>query len=349
MAQKFTHNLLKETKIMQDNPKVKNLSNHKHLINNARKIMLEEANAVIKTAKGLGPSFIKAINVFSKIKGKIIVIGIGKSGIISRKIAATLSSTGSPSVYLHPVECLHGDMGIVNKDDAVLMLSYSGETEETNKLVPFLKSKNLTIVAITKGLKSKLAKYSDITIPLNINKEACPFNVVPTSSTASMLALGDAIAITLMQLKGFNSSHFALLHPGGRLGKLLNIETKDLMHKGKENPVIGETQTIKKALSIMTQTQVGAVSVVNAKGKLTGFFTDGDLRRLLQKNNLDLNLKIKSVMTKTPTTVFPDTKAIDVAQIITSKKIDNMPVINRKTLKPIGIIDERDLLNEGLL
>jgi arabinose-5-phosphate isomerase len=329
--------------------KTKNLLNKKQLIKNARKIMLEEASAVTKTAKGLGPSFIKAIEAFSKLKGKIIVIGIGKSGIIARKIAATLSSTGSPSVYLHPVECLHGDMGIINKEDVILILSYSGETEETNKLLPFLKSKGLTIVAITKGLKSKLAKHSNITILLNINKEACPFNVVPTSSTASMLALGDAIAITLMQLKGFNSSHFARLHPGGRLGKLLNIETKDLMHKGKENPVINESQTIKKALSIMTQTQAGAVSVVNSKGKLTGFFTDGDLRRLLQKNKTDLNLQIKSVMTKNPTTVFPDTKAIDVAAIITSKKIDNMPVIDPKTLKPVGIIDERDLLNEGLI
>ena len=164
-----------------------------------------------------------------------------------------------------------------------------------------------------------------------------------------MLALGDAIAITLMELKGFNSSHFAKLHPGGRLGKLLNIEIKDLMHKGKNNPVIPENQTIKKALSIMTQTQAGAVSVVNSKGKLTGFFTDGDLRRLLQKSKVDLNLKIKSVMTKNPITVFPNTKAMDVAQIITSKKIDNMPVIDPKTRKPIGIIDERDLLNEGLL
>ncbi|MEA3307358.1 MAG: SIS domain-containing protein, partial [Elusimicrobiota bacterium] len=148
--------------------KIIKLSNKKNLISNAKKIMIEEAGAVIKTAKGLGPSFIKTINVFFGVKGKIIVIGIGKSGIISRKIAATLSSTGSPSVYLHPVECLHGDMGIINPDDAVLMLSYSGETEETNKLLPFLKSKGLPIVAITKGLKSKLAKRSDITIPLNI-------------------------------------------------------------------------------------------------------------------------------------------------------------------------------------
>ncbi|MCK5583611.1 MAG: KpsF/GutQ family sugar-phosphate isomerase [Elusimicrobiales bacterium] len=329
--------------------KTEKFSNKKKIIENARKIMLEEAGAIKKTAKGLGPSFTKAIDVFFKLKGKIIVIGIGKSGIISRKLAATLSSTGSPSVYLHPVECLHGDMGIVNNEDAVLILSYSGETEETNKLLPFLKSKRLVIVAITKGIKSKLAKSSDITIALNINKEACPFNVVPTSSTASMLALGDAIAITLMDLKGFNSSHFAKLHPGGRLGKLLNIKTKDLMHKGKANPVINENQTIKKALFIMTQTKTGAVSVVNSKGKLVGFFTDGDLRRLLQKNKPDLDWKIKVVMTKKPSTVFPDTKAMDVAQIIASKKIDNMPVIDRKTLKPVGIIDERDLLNEGLL
>ncbi len=333
----------------QNSRSMKKTLNKKNLIADARKVMLEEANAVIKTAKGLGPSFIKAINVFSKIKGKIIVIGIGKSGIISRKIAATLSSTGSPSVYLHPVECLHGDMGLINPNDAVLMLSYSGETEETNKLLPFLKSKGLAIIAITKSVKSKLAKRSDITIPLNISKEACPFNVVPTSSTASMLALGDAIAITLMQLKGFNSSHFAILHPGGNLGKLLNIKTKDLMHKGNENPVIGENQTIKKALTVMTKTKAGAVSAVNSRGALTGFFTDGDLRRLLQKSKPDLNLKIKTVMTKNPTTVFPETKALDVARIITSKKIDNMPVLDPKSLKPIGIIDERDLLNEGLI
>ena len=321
----------------------------RELISNAREIMAEEARAVIKTSKGLGESFIKAINALSNIKGKVIVIGIGKSGLIGRKIAATLSSTGTPSIYLHPVECLHGDMGIVNENDIIIILSYSGETSETNNLLPFLKSKGLVVIAITKNVNSKLAKRATITIPLGINKEACPHNIVPTSSTTGMLALGDAIAITLMKINGFDSSNFARLHPGGNLGKLLNAKVKDIMHKGKDNPVINESKSIKQALFVMTKTKVGAVSIVDSKGRLKGFFTDGDLRRFFQKGKTDLNIKIKHAMTANPITVYPDTKAIKAAEIITSKKIDNMPVVNPDTLKPVGILDERDLLDEGLI
>ncbi len=316
----------------------------------ARSVMAGEAAALRSAAKGLGPGFIRAVRLFMATRGKLVVVGLGKSGIIARKIASTLSSTGTPSVYIHPVESLHGDMGLIAKEDAVLALSYSGETEEITKLLPLLSKEGLKIVSLTNNPESKLARWSDIVLTLNVRREACPYNIVPTSSTAAMLAVGDAIAVTLMKIKGFDSAGFARLHPGGNLGKLLNLRVGDIMHKGSANPVVKAGSTVRSALGVMTRTSAGATSVVDSRGRLTGFFTDGDLRRYLQSPGATLLAPIETVMTRNPVCVTPDTMAIEAAKIISAKKIDNLPVVAaRGSRRPVGILDEKDLLKEGLI
>ena len=319
------------------------------ILKSARAVITEEAGALRLAAKGLGRNFSGAARLLLAARGKVVVLGVGKSGIIARKIAATLSSTGTPSVYLHPVESLHGDMGLITRDDIVLALSYSGETEETAKLLPILAKEGLKIISLTNNPDSRIARYSDIALRLNIRHEACPYNIVPTSSTAAMLAVGDALAITLMRIKGFDSSSFARLHPGGSLGKLLNLRVSDLMHKGRKNPVVRAGSTLKTALAVMTATAAGAVSVADGRGRLAGFFTDGDLRRSIERGKAGLATTIDKLMTKRPVCVHPDTMAIDAAKLISARKIDNLPVVDRKTSRPVGIIDEKDFLREGLL
>ncbi len=319
------------------------------LLKAARSVVTQEAGALRLVAAGIGKDFVCAARLLLAARGKVVVLGVGKSGIIARKIASTLSSTGTPSVYIHPVESLHGDMGLIAKEDIILALSYSGETEETTRLLPLLAKEGLKIISLTNNPDSKLARYSDIVLRLNIRNEACPYNIVPTSSTAAMLAVGDAMAVTLMRVKGFDDSNFARLHPGGNLGKLLNLRVSDLMHKGRENPVVRSGSTLKAALTVMTGTKTGAVSVIDKRGRLAGYFTDGDLRRSLERGKAALSSPIDELMTIKPICVYPHTMAIDAARLISARKIDNMPVIDRKTLRPVGIIDEKDLLKEGLI
>ena len=319
------------------------------ILKTAKSVVAEEAGALRLTAAGIGHDFIRAARLFLAARGKVVVLGVGKSGIIARKIASTLSSTGTPSVYIHPVESLHGDMGLIAREDIILALSYSGETEETTKILPLLAKEGLKIISLTNNPGSRLARCSDVVLRLNIRHEACPYNIVPTSSTAAMLAMGDAIAITLMRVKGFNLSNFARLHPGGNLGKLLNLRVADLMRKGRENPVVRAGSTLKAALAVMTGTRTGAVSVADKRGRLAGYFTDGDLRRGLERGNACLTSVIDTLMTRKPVCVYPDTMAIDAAKLISERKIDNIPVIDRKTSRPVGIIDEKDLLKEGLI
>ena len=311
------------------------------------KLILKTAASVV-ALESLDASFLKAVRLLAGCSGKVVLLGVGKSGLIARKIAATLASTGTRSVYLHPVESLHGDLGMIASDDVAVALSYSGETEETAKLLPILHKQGLPVIAITNNAVSRMARHADVVLRLHVKSEACPYDIVPTSSTTAMLALGDALAVTLMTLKGFDKSRFARLHPGGNLGKLLNLKVSDLMHKGSANPVVRETQSVAEALKVMTSTRAGAVSVVGPGGRLSGYFTDGDLRRCLQTGLKDLGARVAQVMTRRPLTVHPDTTAMEAARIISEKKIDNLPVTDRRTGRPVGIIDERDLLKEGL-
>jgi arabinose-5-phosphate isomerase len=319
----------------------------KKIIKLAKKVLVTEAKQVLLQTKHINEQFVEAVNTILNCTGKIVVLGVGKSGLIGRKIAATFSSLNIPSVFLHPVELLHGDLGLIRKEDVVLILSYSGETEEIRKVLPILKNFGIKIIAFTKTKTSKLGKLADVVIITKVQKEACPYNIVPTSSTTAMLALGDALGITVAILKGFKKEDFARVHPAGSLGKQLTLKVKDIMRKGKLVPKVLPNTRIKDALIVMTSTKLGATTVVDKKGKLIGYFTDGDLRRWAQKVPDLLNHEIKDFMTKNPKVVTPDELVVNAKELMKKYNCDNLPVVD-KNYKVVGIIDERDVLKEGI-
>ena len=324
------------------------METHVGSIEEGKKVLKVEANAIKNLISTIDHNFEKAVEMITSCKGRIVVMGMGKSGLIGKKIAAILASTGTPAFFLHPAEGILGDVGMMAEGDLVLALSYSGETEEIEKLLPVVRKMNLKLIAITGRPKSRLAKESDLVINVKVKEEACPYNIVPTASTTAMLAMGDALAISLLKRKKFKKEDFARLHPGGILGKRLLLKVRDIMRKGKDNPVIHQKKTVREALLVMTKTRLGATSVVDGSGRLVGFFTDGDLRRRLQKDEKILNKKIHAVMTKNPKTITQDRLAIEAAKLMQEKKFDNIPVVDGKGY-PIGIVDERDLLSEGIL
>ncbi len=313
----------------------------------AKRVLGIESEAVSNLIDQLDENFPKAVDLINECKGRVIVTGMGKSGLVGRKIASTLSSTGTSAFFLHPVEGMHGDMGMVMKGDIILALSYSGETEELKKILPLVKRLGVRLVTLTGNPDSSLAKESDAVLNVKVKREACPFNLAPTASTTAMLALGDALAIALLDKKGFKEEDFAAIHPAGVIGKRLLLRVEDVMRKGKENPLIDEDKRVKEALLVMTSTRLGAVSVVDKEGRLVGFFTDGDLRRHLQKDKDLLEKRISSVMTKKPTTITKKKLATEAVRILQEKKFDNIPVVDEDK-RPIGIVDERDLLKEGI-
>jgi len=314
----------------------------KDILKIAKEVFISEETALKDSAKILGSNFVKAVMLVSKSGGRLVVVGIGKSGHIGRKISATLASTGTPSFFVHPTEALHGDLGMITASDIVLALSFSGETEELSKILTPLKKEKVKIIALTGHKNSTLGKMADICLEVKIKREACLYNLAPTSSTTAMLALGDALAICLMKIKNFHKEDFAFFHPGGTLGKLLTYFVKDIMFKGK-NPVVLEGATVQDALFVMTKNKTGAAAIVDKKGLLKGFFTDGDLRRLLQKKQDVLDLKITDVMTKNPFAFPQDMPAIEAAKIINARKFDNAPVVDKKN-KVIGFLDKDNLI-----
>lgn len=318
----------------------------KELLSLASRTISLEAGAVSGLKKSLGRQFLSAIDTLNSCSGKIILCGIGKSGIVAKKISATLVSIGIESTYIHPVEALHGDMGIITSQDAALALSNSGQTEELNALLRQLKARKVKIIAITSNPSSVTARTADLHLNLNVRKEACPHNLVPTSSTTAMMAMGDAIAVCLMKLKGFEKQTFAAHHPGGKLGKILNVKVSSIMRKGVLNPAVKSQATVAQAISKMTSSALGAVSVVDSKGKLIGFFTDGDLRRKF--SSISPSDRIEKHMTRNPLSISPERTAAEAASLLEKKKIDNLPVTDRNG-KLLGVIDERDLIREGLL
>ena len=303
-----------------------------------------EHKALELSRKSIDENFLKAVDVIANTKGRVVVLGIGKSGILGRKIAATLASTGTPSFFVHPVEALHGDLGMITAGDVILAISFSGQTEEISRILPSLERRKLTIISMTGRADSKLALMSDIHLTIHIEREACPYNLAPTASTTATLAIGDALALCLMKVKHFEKRDFATFHPGGSLGKLLTQFVRDLMRKDAANPVVKQDALVKDALLVMTQTgAAGATSIVDENGKLIGYFTDGDLRRELQKGADVLNKKITEVMTKNPHHISEDLPAVDAAKMIHATHVDNLPVLN-KDGKVVGIIDEKDLI-----
>ena len=293
-------------------------------------------------------NYFKAINVLSRCEGKVILTGMGKPGIVARKISATLASTGTPSLYLHPAEAVHGDLGRVVAEDVVVALSNSGETEEIKNLLPVIKRIGAKLIAITGNVNSTLAQYSDVVINAKVEREACPFNLAPTASTTAMLAIGDALAIVLLELKGFNENDYALYHPGGTLGKRLLLKVEDIMRKGQNHPKVSENALVKDVLVEITRSHAGSATVVDSEGKLLGIFTDGDLRRWLGKEKDLLNRKVKEVMTENPKVVEVGKLAVEAGRIMQDYKIDELVVVDERN-KPVGLVDIQDLLKVGLV
>ncbi len=275
-------------------------------------------------------------------RGKIVVAGIGKSGNVGRKIAATLTSTGSTAVVLDSVDALHGDLGIINDGDVVLCLSYSGESEEMLNLVGGLKRFSVTVISFTGNARSTLARFSDLVLNTKIPKEACPFNLAPTTSTSAMLVLGDALAMAIMEARGFKKSDFARHHPSGSIGRNLLLRVSDIMRSEKRNPVAPQTITVQDAILIMTRAKAGCVSVVNKSGKLSGVFTDGDLRRHLSRDPNALQRTLSELMTRKPIFIREDALAVDLLKTFNERNIDDLIVVNAKR-EPVGIVDLQDL------
>ncbi|MBU4376343.1 MAG: KpsF/GutQ family sugar-phosphate isomerase [Candidatus Omnitrophica bacterium] len=317
-------------------------------IKKAKEVLKIEAKAIQDLIKRIDSNFVKAVKIVLKTKGHVIVTGMGKPGFIAQKISATFSSTGTPSIYLHPAEALHGDLGRVTKNDCLIAISNSGETEEIISLLPIVKRIGATLIAMVGNVSSTLARNADCVLNVGINKEACPFGLAPTTSTTVMLAMGDALSVAVQAKKGFKIEHFALYHPGGNLGKRLLLRVKDIMRKGDANPVAREDELVREILLKITRARAGSASIVDKSGVLRGIFTDGDLRRQVRAKGDITRKRVKEVMTKNPITIGEEAMAIDALRILQSKKIDEMPVVDRKG-RPAGLLDVQDLLKAGLV
>ncbi|MFN3407561.1 MAG: SIS domain-containing protein [Limisphaerales bacterium] len=311
----------------------------------AREVFDIELAAVRAVRAQLDEQFSRAVETIVaalRNRAKLVLVGIGKSGAVGRKIAATLTSTGSTCVVLDSVDALHGDLGIVNDGDVVLALSYSGESEELLNLLPALKRFAVKIIALTGGVKSSLAKHSDIVLNVRVPKEACPFNLAPTASTTATLVMGDALAMAVLQARGFKRSDYARYHPSGAIGRAMLLRVGDIMRAGDRNAVAAETLTVKEALLVMTRAKSGSLAVVNARGKLTGVFTDGDFRRHMSKDDGLLTRPLKSVMTPHPITIRDTALAVEALKIFNERNIDDLIVVNAKR-EPVGLVDSQDL------
>ena len=311
-------------------------------IKTGRKVIDIEIKALHLLKSYISKDFVKVVNLLLKNKGKIVVSGIGKSGHIASKIASTLSSVGSPSFYIHPSEANHGDLGMLEKKDAVILISNSGETSELINLILYCKKIKIPIISITSELNSTLSRESTLNLLIPKNIEACPLELAPTSSTTCTLALGDALAVTLLKKKKFTESDFRELHPGGKLGQMLS-EVKDVMKIKLDIPLINETKKMSYAILEMTSKGEGCVGVVSKKNELIGIITDGDIRRNMNPKLLDKN--VKEIMTRKPKTLSPDTLISKALKIMNEESITNIFITKQK--KPIGIIHMHDILKSN--
>jgi arabinose-5-phosphate isomerase len=308
-----------------------------------------EIEALQSVRQQLGSEFEQAVTMFAECTGQIIVTGVGKSGIIASKIAATLRSTGTAATFLHSGEALHGDVGIVGPNDVVLAVGKSGETTELNTLLRFLKKNGTRIVALTSNESSAMAKLSDLVLNLRVPREACPLNLAPTASTTAALAIGDAIAVALMKMKNISETDFARHHPGGQLGTRLTLRVEDVMRKGEDNPVIQIERTAKEMIVRITAFRVGAISVINQTGELLGLVTDYDIRKALESDRDLPTLKIQEIMNSSPEFLFDDEKAVVALQKMNErdKPTAVMPVLDRNR-KVVGMVHVHDLISAGL-
>jgi arabinose-5-phosphate isomerase len=318
-----------------------------NMLERARHVFEIEARAIMDLGAKLTPDFEKAVDLMYQCKERVVLTGMGKAGIVARKIAATLASTGTPAFYMHPAEGVHGDLGMVTPDNVVLAISHNGNTEEILRLIPYIKHFKIKLIAMTGNLKSELARQSDVVLDISVKEEACPLGLTPTASTTAALAMGDALAVVLLEKRNFRAEHFAIFHPGGTLGRRLLIKVEDLMHSGEYNPVISKDNTLKEGIIEMTSKGLGATSIVDERGILLGILTDGDLRRILHAGKYGLDTPLQTVMIRTPKTTTRDTLGVKAIDLMEQYNITVLPVIDEER-RPIGMIHLHDLIKAGI-
>ncbi|WP_182188594.1 KpsF/GutQ family sugar-phosphate isomerase [Pectinatus frisingensis] len=317
----------------------------------AKETLTIEADAVRNLSSHINDEFEMAVKAILACKGRIILTGMGKSGHIGRKIAATLASTGTPAFFMHPGEAFHGDLGMVTAEDIVMALSHSGESTEVINILPIIKRIGASIIALCGKKNSSLGENADYYVDVSIKKEACPLGLAPTASTTATLAMGDAIAMALLSVRNFTAKDFAVFHPGGALGRRLLLTVENVMHSGDDNPIIGKDKTAKEALFLMTDKGLGATSVINESGKFIGLITDGDIRRGLSHGIEFLNESVEHLMTSQPLTITRNKMAAEALSIMEKHKprpITVLPVIDKDN-NPVGIVHLTDLLRQGVV
>jgi arabinose-5-phosphate isomerase len=317
------------------------------IIEKGKQVVSIEAEAIKGLLNSINNDFALAVETMLECKGRVVLTGMGKSGLIARKIVATLNSTGTAAIYLHPTDALHGDLGMVRKEDVVIVISKSGNTEEISNLIPMLKRLKVKLIAMSGDRESWLSKSCDIFLSIDVKEEACPHDLAPTSSTTATLVLGDALSVVLLQMRGFTVEDFAYLHPGGSLGKRLSLEIKEIMITGEKIPIVNENSFIKDVIFEISSKRLGTSCVVDKDGKLTGIITDGDLRRLLEKTLEIQNIVAKDIMSRNPKVMKSNILASFALQQMENFKI-TVIVITDENNRPIGIVHLHDLINLGL-
>ena len=321
------------------------------MLENARNVLKMEADAILELVPRINGQFTAAVEMILACPGRTVITGMGKSGIIGRKMAATLASTGTPSFYLHPAEGIHGDLGMVTADDVVIALSNSGETGEILHILPSLRRIGAKVIAMVGNPNSSLGKNADVVLDIGVSKEACPLGLAPTSSTTAALAFGDALAVALLSKRKFTADQFAVFHPGGSLGRKLLMTVADVMHAGDDNPLVKGDMKVQDALFIITDKGLGAVSVVDAENKMIGVLTDGDIRRGLSQGFSFLTRPVTELMTKAPKTITQDKLAAEALHLMESNKprpITVLPVIDADK-HVIGLLHMTDLVRQGVV
>jgi arabinose-5-phosphate isomerase len=315
----------------------------------ARDVLEIEAGAVQRLVGRLGEAFVAAHDIILAAKGRVVVTGMGKSGQVGGKIASTFASTGTPAFFMHPGEASHGDLGMIVADDVVVAISNSGESDEILRILPLIKRRGAKVVAITGRPQSTLAREADVHLDAGVEKEACPMNLAPTASTTAVLALGDALAVALLESRGFGSDDYALAHPGGALGRKLLLHVADVMHGGDRLPRVPADATLKQAILEMSQKGLGMTAIVDAQGRLAGLFTDGDLRRTLEKHDDIRALKVADVMTRNPRTIGPGRLAAEAAQIMQAHHVSGRLLVVDEAGRLVGALHVDDLLRAGVI
>jgi len=317
-------------------------------LESARRVLTIEAEAIRTLADRLDPSFIKALDILEACRGRVVLTGMGKSGFIARKIAATLASTGSPALFLHPAEGVHGDLGMLVRGDVVVAVSNSGETEEIIQLLPAFKRLGVSLISLVGNPQSTLARQSDVALDVGVAEEACPMNLAPTASTTAALAMEDALAVALLERRGIQAEDFALVHPGGTLGRKLLLTVEDLMHRGDEVPRVSRDVTMREAIPVISGKRLGMAAVTDADGRLTGIITDGDLRRALQRWPDLLEHPVHAVMTRQPKCIGKGELAAKAMQVMEQHAITSLLIVDDAG-RPEGVIHLHDLLRAGVV